>query len=240
MKSQANKLALSYLWWIIEPLLFVSLFYVLFEYILHRGGDDYFSFMIVGKIVYLWFSKSVTTASTSLVSNKGILSQRAIPKWVFPISNVQECAYKSTISFALLCAILIINGILPTIYWLQLIPLTVITYIFIVSISLLSSILVSVARDFTNLINMGMLGLMFASGIFWDISSINDETLKSLVLYLNPLASVIFLYREVLLESKIIDLSLFKPILIYSVVFMSLSLTIFRSFNNKLTRLIFS
>ncbi|WP_394127402.1 ABC transporter permease [Vibrio hepatarius] len=240
MKSQANKLALSYLWWIIEPLLFVSLFYVLFEFILHRGGDDYFSFMIVGKIVYLWFSKSVTTASTSLVANKGILSQRAIPKWVFPMSSVQECAYKSLISFSLLCVILVFNGILPTIFWLQLIPLVLLTYIFIVSISLFSSILVSVARDFTNLINMGMLGLMFASGIFWDVNSIQDDSLKTLVLDLNPLASIIYMYREVFLESKFIDLSMFLPVMIYSSVFTLLSLIIFRVFNNGLTRFIFS
>lgn len=240
MKSQANKLALSYLWWIIEPLLFVSLFYLLFELILRRGEENFFSFMIVGKIVYLWFSKSVTTASSSLIANKGILSQRAIPKWVFPIASVQECTYKSIIALLLLFFVLIINDVTPSLYWLQIIPITLIFYFFIISVSLFSSILVSIARDFTNLINIGMLGLMFASGIFWDINTVQNGLVRELVLNLNPLASIIYMYRVSLLEHQIIDLYLIIPVLVFSIIILVTSLYIFSAFNNKMTRLIFS
>ena len=239
MKSQANKLALSYLWWILEPLIFVALFYVLFSYVLHRGGDNYFSFMIVGKIVYLWFQKSVVTASTSLVANKGILAQRAIPKWVFPTSSVQECFYKSLISFLLLFIVLWFNGYIPTLYWIQIFPLILVSYYFIIGVSLIATILVSMARDFSNLINIGMLGLMFASGIFWDINSIQDETIRTAILNFNPLASIIYLYRQALLYNQVVDINLLINIFSYSTLFFVVGIVSLKRWNNQITRLIF-
>ncbi|MEZ8700470.1 ABC transporter permease [Vibrio cyclitrophicus] len=240
MKSQANKLALSYAWWLLEPLLFVSLFYFLFSYVLQRGGDDYFSFMIVGKIVYLWFSKSVTTASTSLILNKGILAQRSLPKWIFPMASIHETTYKAVLSFLLLFFVLIINGYFPSVYWLQVIPLVGVMYLLIVGVSLVTTILVSIAQDFTNLINMGLLGLMFASGIFWDINTIQNEATKDLILIFNPLAAIINCFREALVGNVIIDYIILLPSIFLAITLISLSVLVLKKWNNKLTRCLFS
>ena len=102
MKAQANKLVLSYIWWVLEPLLLISLFYLVFGHILQRGGDDFLSFLIIGKIIFTWFSKSVVSASNSLPQNKGIIGQRALPKWIFPMVNIQESMYKSLFSFLIM------------------------------------------------------------------------------------------------------------------------------------------
>lgn len=240
MKSQANKLALSYLWWLLEPLLLVSLFYVLFSYVLNRSEDDFFTFMIIGKIVFLWFSKSVTTASNSLLANRGILAQRAIPKWVFPLASVQEITYKSIIALALMLMVAISNGFYPSVSWLQVLPIIIVTYLFIIGVSFVCSILVSIASDFSNLIGMGMLGLMFASGIFWDIASIQSETIRDLILIVNPLATIIYLWRDVLMHNNIINVSLLIPPIIISSVLIIFSLSVFKKWNNQLTRFIFS
>lgn len=240
MKSQANKLVLSYGWLLIEPLIMVTLFYVVFSQILNHGSDDYFTFMIIGKIVFLWFSKSVTMASNSLLINKGILAQREIPKWIFPLSSVQEVTYKSIIALMLMLVVTLFNGFYPSIFWLQVIPVMLVTYILIIGVSFISAILVSFAQDFSNLVGMAMLGLMFASGIFWDIDSIQDSEMRELILSTNPLATIIYLWREILMHNIIIDFKLLIPSLIISMVFITIALVVFKKFNNKLTRCIFS
>lgn len=240
MKSQANKLALSYLWWVLEPLILVSLFYVLFSYVLNRSEDNFFTFMIIGKIVFLWFSKSVTTASNALLANKGILAQRAIPKWVFPLASVQEITYKSIIALVLMLIIAFLNGFYPSFAWMQILPIIIVSYLFIVGVSFVCSILVSIAQDFANLIGMGMLGLMFASGIFWDIASIQNESIRDLILIVNPLATMIYLWREIVMHNNMIDFSLLISPIIISSVLIIFSLSVFKKWNNQLTRFIFS
>lgn len=240
MKAQANKLVLSYLWWVLEPLLFVSLFYFLFEYLLHRGGEDFFTFLVVGKIIYLWFSKSVVTASMGLVQNKGIIGQRALPKWIFPMINIQESTYKSIVSFVLLMIVLMLNGYLPhSAYW-QLIPLLMLAYLLICGVGLFCSLLVTIAHDFSNVIQLGMMCIMFGSGIFWDINSIQNPEVKELIFTYNPMALLIHDFRQVLMHSQYVDFTRYGFCLFISLALILFSLHVFKRFNNKVTRLLFS
>ena len=82
LKAEASKLYLSFLWWIIEPMLFVLAFYFVFAVLLKSRQEDFLLFLMCAKIPYMWFSKAVTTASASIVGNRGIISQIDIPKTI--------------------------------------------------------------------------------------------------------------------------------------------------------------
>lgn len=240
LKSQSNKLTLSYLWWVVEPLLFVLLFYVVFEYLLKRGGEGYFSFLIIGKIIYLWFSKSIISASKGLIENKNIISQCDIPKWVFPAVNILESYYKTTISFMILFIMLWLNGLPPSIYYIHLVPLTLLMSLLICALGYMGSLLVGFARDFMNLIRIGMMGMMFMSGVFWDIKSIQDEHIREMLLLYNPLALLIDAYRDVLMYQSEPNYMSMLPAFILSSLLICLCLWFFSKYNNRISRALFS
>ena len=240
MKAQANKLVLSYMWWLLEPLLFVSLFYVVFGYILQRGGEDFFTFLVIGKIVFMWFSKSVVSASTSLIQNKGIIGQRSLPKWIFPMVNIQESSYKSIFSFFIMIVLVLTQGYSVSIFWLQLIPLSMLLYLLICGLGMFFSILVSVAKDFSNLISLFMMGLMFSSGIFWDINQIESKALVDILYLVNPMLAIITAYRDVIMHNMVVDIYKLLPTLMISIVLILGSTVALNKFNNKITRILFS
>ncbi|CDT77887.1 ABC-type polysaccharide/polyol phosphate export systems permease component-like protein [Vibrio coralliirubri] len=240
MKAQANKLVLSYLWWVLEPLLFVSMFYLIFELVLNKGGEDFLAFLMVGKIIYMWFSKSVVSASNSIISNKGIIAQKSLPKWIFPMVNIVESSYKSLISFLLLTIVLMVNGYFPHFGYWQLLPLITITFYLICSVGFFCSILVVIAKDFSNLISLGMMGIMFCSGIFWDIHKVSDVQLANLLLMYNPMAAIIDGFRQVLMFDKELNFSLFFPSFVISSAFMIINILVFSKFNNYISRKVFS
>jgi lipopolysaccharide transport system permease protein len=64
---------------------------------------------------------------------------------------------------------------------------------------LLGALLVSFKRDFRLLIQLGVVFLLFMSGIFWDLNVIADTRLREGLLVLNPLANLIDCYRQVLM-----------------------------------------
>lgn len=99
LKAEASRFILSYLWWIVEPLLFVAVFYLVFDVLLKSGRGDFMLFLVCGKIPFLWFSKSVTAASNSIVQNQGLLHQVDMPKSLFPYVAVQEALYSSGLCF---------------------------------------------------------------------------------------------------------------------------------------------
>ncbi len=206
LKAEASRLYLSYLWWVLEPLLFVLVFYLVFEVLFSFGRGDFLLFLVCGKIPFMWFSKSVILASNSIVLNKGLIGQVDMPKALFPYTSIQESLYKQWVLFLVMFGVVIAYGHLPEWNWLWLIPLIILQYGFIVVCSLVGAMLVSFISDFRMLINMGMMLLLFASGIFWDVNAIQDSRLSELVLVYNPIAFFIDGYRQVLMENSLYSL----------------------------------
>lgn len=205
LKAEASKLYLSFLWWIIEPMLFVLAFYFVFSVLLQTRQENFLLFLMCAKIPYMWFSKAVTTASASIVGNRGIISQIDIPKTIFPYAAIQITVYKEIPVFLLLFSMCIYYGYMPSIEWLWLIPLIVAMYLMIVALGLLTAILVCYADDVRMLINMSMLFLMFTSGVFFDISDIR-QPLQGYLLTYNPLAFLCDGFRKILMHKGTYDL----------------------------------
>ena len=207
LKTEASRFVLSYLWWIIEPLLFVAVFYVVFEILLNRGRPDFLVFLMCGKIPYIWFSKSVTSASSSISQNRGLINQVDVPKVLFPYASVHESLYKQWVVFVVLFGVVMLNGFLPELNWFWLLPVLLVQYVLILACSLFGALCVSLVGDFRMIIAMVMMFLLFSSGVFWDVSMIADPVMRELLMTYNPLAFLIDAYRQVLMKGTLYDLN---------------------------------
>lgn len=202
LKADAQRYFLGYLWWILEPLLWVGVFYLVFEVLLGTGRADFLVFLAVGKLTFIWFSKSVSQSANSLLAVRGLIGKMDAPKWLFPLAVCHESLYKQVAVFALLIVLLLFKGYAPSSSWLWLAPLAVTQYLLIVGCGMLAALLVCVRRDFLLLVQLGMVFLLFVSGIFWDVDSIANTALREKLLLVNPMASMIDLYRTVLMEGS--------------------------------------
>ena len=79
LRSEASQSYLSYAWWILEPLLLVGVFFIVFDILLHRGTKDFVAFLVCGIIPWLWFYKSILQSTNSIPGGKGLISQTALP-----------------------------------------------------------------------------------------------------------------------------------------------------------------
>jgi lipopolysaccharide transport system permease protein len=199
LKAGASRFFLGYLWWVLEPLLYVAVFYIVFDVLLDSRRADFLVFLMCGKLTFIWFSKSVVLASRSIVGAKGLIGRIDLPKSLFPIASVQESSYKQIAVFALLLLFLLARGYAASIAWLWLLPLIAVNYLLIVAASLAGAYLVCLARDFTLLIGLAMTFLLFMSGIFWDPRSLADPAMTEILFTLNPVAFLIDAYRQVLM-----------------------------------------
>jgi lipopolysaccharide transport system permease protein len=207
LKAEASRFVLSYLWWVIEPLLWVAIFYFVFDVLLNSGRADFLLFLVCGKIPFMWFSKSVNAASNSIVLNKSLIHQVDMPKSLFPYVSVHEALYKQWVVFLVLFAVVAFYGFYPELNWLWLIPVVIVQYGLILVCSLLGALCVSFIIDFRVVISMSMMFLMFTSGVFWDINAIQNENLRDLLLACNPIAFLLDAYRQVLIYRSPYDIN---------------------------------
>jgi len=199
LRAEAAKHYLNYVWWILEPALFVAVFYFVFEVMLRRGGEGFFVFLVCGKVPFLWFSRSVTNASGSIMSGRGLIQQMAIPKPFFPLLAIGQDMVKQGVVFVVLIAVVAAMGYLPSLSWLALPSLILVQILLIAACALVAAAIVPFVPDFKFVISTGMIMLMFASGIFYDYEAVLPPEQQQLFL-LNPVARLLEGYRDALIR----------------------------------------
>lgn len=207
LKADSSKFKLGFLWWFLEPLLWVGVFFLVFNLILDSGrrSGDFILFLTCGKFAFIWFSKTVAQASSSIVASQGLVGKINMPKSLWPMATVQESLYRQSTVYLLLLLILLLFGIYPAFVWLWMIPVLVVMYLLIVACSLIGACLVCISRDFQKVIPLAMTFLLFTSGIFWDVREIADPEKATMLLNTNPLAFMIDAHRQVLMQKQTPD-----------------------------------
>ena len=231
LKAEARRFAIGYVWWFLEPMLYVGIFYLVFEQLLGTHQPDFLVFLAVGKLTFIWFSKSVNQASLSLVNSRGLIAQVNLPKHVFPLSAVQEGVYRQAAVFGFLLLFLLLAGYSPGLGWLWLLPLILLQYLLITSCALLGALLVCWRRDFQMLIQLGTVFLLFMSGVFWDVQTIQNADLVQWLSILNPLLVLLNAYREVLMLGQVPDLASLFWVFAESVVLLVSALWLYTKLN---------
>ncbi|MEF1284796.1 ABC transporter permease [Vibrio sp. M250220] len=198
LRSEASVNYLSYAWWVIEPLLHMVVYYVVFSFLLARGGDNYVAFLLTGLIPWLWFSKTINHTMGSILAGKQLMNQLYIPKLFFPMTCVVQNAIKQVMVFLLLLAFLVAYGISPSSVWLYCIPIIFIQLLFTIACSMLAALAVPFIRDMSFVIPTALQFLMFCSGIFFSHHDIPVGAQS--IFFLNPMAVILAAYRDVLVD----------------------------------------
>ncbi len=236
LKADAAKFKLGFLWWFLEPLAWVCVFYVVFNLILDSGkrSGDFILFLATGKFAFIWFSKTVLQASGSIVSSQGLIGKINVPKSLFPMSAVQESLYRQSTVYLLMVVFLLLSGLQADVAWLWMIPLLLVFYLMIVACSFIGACLVCIVRDFMKFIPLGMTFLMFTSGIFWDPRGIENPQKVELLFTLNPLAFIIDAHRQVMIHHAAPDLTHLLAIGVVSIGVIYCALWFMRRFSQYL------
>lgn len=233
--NQITQTYLGWIWWILEPVLTMSVYYFVFQYLLNRGGPGYVYVLLVGIAVWTWFGNTVSHASTSILREKAIISRIDINKVVFPAISIVEHAFRNALVFSVLLVFLGFT-VGTQISWLYL-PVLIIEQCLLVSaVSVMLAALVPFFPDLNFLITIGLRAAMFCSGIFFTVEML-PEDIRSWFL-LNPMANLIEQYRQVLIHGGQLDWSTVAVICGFSMLILTGSILFLRKHNRIYARLV--
>ncbi len=235
LKAEASKTYLSYIWWILEPLLFVAIFYFVFEVLLQARRADFQLFLIVGKIPFLWIIKSMNNAAGSVLQNRGLLGQTTLQPALFPLVVVHEALIKQLPVFLLLIVFVLGYGITPTLTWLWFVPVVFSSLLLIMVLALMAAFMTAFIPDIKLVVQMFSLFLMFSSGIFWSIRDMPDQHLVDLLLIWNPVAFLIDAYRQVLMYQQAPDMQHLAILSLLCMLMISAMFALFARYKSAIT-----
>lgn len=197
LKSNTARTVLGFLWWLIDPILYMAIFYFLVHVILERGGPDYPVFLFVALIPLKW-TISCLVDSTSAITSKGrIIQQIYVPKIVFILFRLMVNTAKFLIGSTMLIIFLWLYGVSFSVYMLFF-PLIIIIHLILLlaCASLLAHVGVYL-RDVKLLMQYVARTLFYLSPVLYSLDRVPEHLVKWL--YMNPLTTFIVSYRNILL-----------------------------------------
>jgi len=193
-KYVSNLFGLS--WAILEPLAMMFILWFVFTYIRTGRHTDipYPLFLLAGLIAYDFFNKSLNTATRS-ISNYGFLINKVnFRSAIIPMVKIFSEVILHSIIILIAILIFVINGIPPSIYWIQVLYYLFATIILLTGVTWLTSALSLFFPDINYIITIVMRVLFFFTPIFWDAKSIPEDF--QVYFQLNPLFYIVNGYRE--------------------------------------------
>lgn len=212
LMAETSRFYIGYLWWIVEPVIDMGVYYVVFGLVLSTQTPEFIPFLLVGTVIWRWKQTSVLLGANAIHAYRHIIDQVYVPKMVFPTVSIIVSFVKFLIVFSLLVIFLLLYGFRIDITWTAIPILFAIELLFICSITYVFAAAVPFFPDLRLVLDSIFKVLLFVSGIFYPLSSLPAEAIP--YLRLNPAVHLINAFRDVLIHNKWPE---WQPLLIIAV-----------------------
>jgi ABC-2 type transport system permease protein/lipopolysaccharide transport system permease protein len=201
---------LGFLWSLLNPLLLLFVYAVVFTYIFHPrfpGGDPYPLFLFSGLLPWLFFSGAVLDSSVTLIDNGPLLAKVMCPPEIFPAVTVVSHFIHHLLALPVLLAAMVVAAVagwhpFPVTLWL--LPLALLPWLLLAGGATLAVSALSVKfRDLRDLVGHLLNLLFFSSPIIYSLDGLEVPSWLDEVLRLNPLAVLVELYRDLAFAGSI-------------------------------------
>lgn len=202
--SDASKTYMSFLWWLLDPVLFMLIYYTVFGIFLDKGTENFVPFLLIGVVIWQWFSNSVTHSMGTINNSLGLISKINFPKIILPSISLAVDCFKFMVTFFILLVFLWGYGFDVTGFYLYLPLLFLIQHLVNCCIAYTCALAIPFLPDLQIFISNAIRMLLFMSGVMYDYRQFPKE--YQIYFEFNPLAILITSYRDVLMYGKAPDI----------------------------------
>jgi lipopolysaccharide transport system permease protein len=194
--------SLGALWVILQPLLPMIVFTVVFGRVLRpsTNGVPYSLFALAGLVPWSFFSASVSRTALVYVSSGNLLTKVYFPRVILPASSVLGTVLDLAVGCAIALGYSVWHGYPPSWRWLLLPAFALHTVLVAFIVSLALATLMALVRDIKHALQFIMQLWMYASPVAYS-SSLVPERYRWLVGW-NPMTSVIDGFRWCLFGAR--------------------------------------
>lgn len=177
LKARYKDSSLGLIWSLFKPLVQLGIYYFAIGQILGaaRAVPDFGIFVFIGLTMWGLFNETVSTSTTAILSNSGLVKKVYLPREIFPLASVGGALFNSLVQMVVLTLALIFlssNPIGGQDLWL--VPLAVVMLIvFSTALGLVLSAVNVYFRDVQHFVEIGMMVLFWASPIVYSYTFVH-------------------------------------------------------------------
>lgn len=238
IKIKYKQTLLGIVWVLFQPLVTAGIFSIFFGKIANIPSGDlpYPLFVLIGMVIWIFFSSGLTSSSQSLITNEGIIKKVYIPRIILPLSAIITTGVDFLISSVMVVVFLLISGYAPPTSSIIIFPLLVLILVqTILGIGLLTSAINVKYRDVRYILPFFIQLSLFFSPILYPADVIYDY--RKWFLIINPMTAVVENTRRLVTNSPLNWQEIGIGFLV-SIILVVLGLFVFRKVENTVVDIV--
>jgi ABC-2 type transport system permease protein len=205
LKVRYKNSSLGFLWSMLNPLLYLVVFWVVFNFFLPGNIPNFVVFLLAGLLPWTMFASSLSQATGSVVGNADLVKKVYFPRELLPLSSIGAGLVHFFAQFLVLVAFLLITRYPFAGKASLLLPLALgVELLLIAGLGLLLCALNVLARDIQYLLELGLLAWFWMTPIVYPSALVADQLAKHSIagvpligIYLaNPMARVVLAFQR--------------------------------------------
>ena len=191
---------LGYLWWLLDPLLWMFVYWLLVVGIFDRGEPNYPLFLLCAILPWRAFMTSISQSLNCVTGQERLIKVIAFPKAVLPISVVLSNAVNLAFGLAVLILTALLYGLPLTGYLLLLPIVALIQLLFTTGLALMLSMVAVYFADIRNVMQFALRIWLYLSPSLYALERV---PVRFRTLYmLNPFAPIFESYRDIVMRGR--------------------------------------
>lgn len=188
-------------WAFIQPLAMIAVLYMVFEVGFKATPVvevPFVLWLMAGMFPWFFFVNALNSATSSLKDNAFLIKKVNFRLSLLPIVPISSALIIHIVFIFILMAIFMLNGIYPTLYWLQLPLYTLMLYFFSLGLAYISASIYLFVKDIQNFIAVFIQIGFWYTPIFWSLSIVPEK--YHYFIKINPLFFIVNGYRDSLIH----------------------------------------
>lgn len=231
LKLKYKNSTLGFLWSLLNPMLMIIVYTLAFKIVLKVQIQNFPIFVFTGLLPWNFFQTSLLSATGSIIANSHLVQKVYFPRGLIPLSVISANFINFCMTLIVLFATLVFNGYFLGTSFIMLPFLMLIQFLITVGISFFLSGITVKFRDVSHLIEVFLGAWFYLTPVVYPLNLI-PEAYKKWIL-LNPMTSIIEMYRKILLDNELPSLNLWLNSIVIAVILLVIGLSVFKKLEKK-------
>lgn len=199
LKKTYKGASLGWAWAVIKPATQIFVYWFTFSVGLRSGrpveGFPYFLWLIAGLIPWFYMRDMLNSGTNCMRRYSYLVTKIKFPVSIIPSFMGVSMFFIHIVLLLITCALFMLFGFKPDIYWLQLPVYMIMMFLFFVAWALFGGLLAVMSKDFLNLVKTITTALFWLSGILYDPNGITQVWIRRILMF-NPVTIITSGYRN--------------------------------------------